>query len=352
MPAYGQSVYPGAFPGMPSTVPGGYAQPIEAGFNSLAVQPGCDCNMGLGGVMPQMPYGDGIPRLGSPYMPDDYPRIQSPNVPSTMPPGFENPAQPRPAPNIELERGNTSRRGAAIPSDMPSLTDRTRGAVEVKLPIGAKLFVEGRELQVTNGQRTFVTPPLPHDKEGVYRFKVEMDVDGDTVAHTKKVHVRAGATTHVEFAELLASHQAKPGIVPTPLDTLPEVPTMPNTDNQHNATSTTHVKPTQQTSQQQSSVPTVKAPPKIDYASILVTLPEGADLYVNGTKNERTERVREFTTPRLADGKNYQYIMKAQIVRNGLPEYQEQKIDFKAGDSIRLDFTNLVEREDTKHASR
>ena len=42
-------------------------------------------------------------------------------------------------------------------------------------------------------------------------------------------------------------------------------------------------------------------------------LPEGASLFVNGAKNERTELVRLFTTPTLAPGKSYQYVMKAEI---------------------------------------
>jgi uncharacterized protein (TIGR03000 family) len=329
-------------------VPGGYAQPIEAGFNMGAL-PGANCDCGNGYPltgMPMMPTGDGVPRLGTPLMPDDnYPPIPNPRVPSVMPPGFENPAQPRQAPDVEVERNSTSRNKEAV-NAASEPADTTRGIVEVKLPAGSKLFVEGKELVVTNGQRRFVTPPLPANKEAVYQFKVESDLDGDKIAQIKKIHVRAGATTNVDFADFNA--RSNTPAAPAPVDHLPEVPKSLETRlQQHALAAKTPVNP-----RAEQHVPTVQPPPTMDYASITVTLPEGADLYVNGTKNERTERVREFTTPRLAAGKTYQYVMKAQVTRNGLPEYQEQKIDFKAGDILALDFSNLVEKGIADRASR
>ena len=46
-------------------------------------------------------------------------------------------------------------------------------------------------------------------------------------------------------------------------------------------------------------------------------------------------------TPTLKPGKAYTYTMRAEITRNGLPEYQESKVEFRAGDALTVDFTSL-----------
>jgi uncharacterized protein (TIGR03000 family) len=272
-----------------------------------------------------------LPQLGTPFAPDGYPTITPPGlpmVPSVMPGGFDNPAQPREA---DGRGGSTARK-------LPVDDDATRGRVQVRVPADAKLFVEGKQLSVKDGERTFVTPPLPADREAVYTFKVEYTRDGETVTLSRKVKVRANATTPVDFTEPSASvlkGDPVKGLPPVPAEALKPAPApAPAFDSRTTTKPSTDAK---------TDVPTVKPPPGLDVAKITVKLPAGATLYVNGGKNERTEAVREFTTPTLTPGKVYQYTMKAELTRNGLPEYQESKVEFRAGDALTVDFTSLAD---------
>jgi uncharacterized protein (TIGR03000 family) len=289
----------GGLPGM--MMPGdGYAMPTEAAYSMGAADCNCGSTPAVFGSMP------GIPRIGSPA----YDPIENPRLP------MGEWAQPREAPGIMETRRK-------VP--MQTEPDATRGTVTVKMPADAKLFVEGKSLSVKDGERTFITPPLPTDKEAQYSFKIEFVRDSEVLSIEKKVYIRAGKTTTVNFNDILGSKMKSGGDAVT--KALPEVMEPKMNSNT--------------TARANEEVPTVK-PPVMDHAKFTVKLPEGATLYVNGAKNERTELTRLFTTPTLAPGKSYQYVMKAEISRNGLPEYQEQKIDFQAGDNLTIDFTNLT----------
>lgn len=324
-------------------VPDGFAMPSAVGLGG-----GCDCLPGSAG---------GLPMLGTSLPGDTFPggNIRPPSLPTTprvIPDDF---AQPRPADEVRYKT--------------PMDDETTRGRVQVRLPADAKLFVEGKPLSVTNGERTFVTPPLPSDREAVYAFKVEYTRDGETVAHTRKVRVRAGATTLVDFADLigatakadpvnraqLGGNAPQPPVPPvsggnTPQLPIPPVRSEPNVEMPQPFDSRTTNKPG--TAKPADEVPTVKPPPGLEVAKITVKLPQGATLFVNGGKNERTELVREFTTPTLTPGKVYQYTMRAELTRNGLPEYQESKVEFRAGDSLTVDFTSLADPPADKRAAK
>lgn len=287
------------------TFPGGggdFAQPRVVDYGAM-VTPAAGCNCDTVAGMPTV----GAPMLGTIGGDTTYPPITSPNLPV-----------PRAMPGVEVERRYKE------PLTQPE--DSTRANVLVKLPADAKLFVEGRPLSVTNGTRAFVTPPLPADRDAVYAFKMEYPHHGDTHAVTKTVRVRAGTTQTVEFADPRTADKA--------VRTLPDVPTVPNTDRP--ALATAAGKPAAA-----GEVPTVQPPFPQDRAKLTVHLPPGATLFVNGAKNERKELVREFVTPKLAAGKTYQYAMKIEQTRNGLPESQEQVVDFRPGDVLTVDFTKL-----------
>lgn len=310
----------------PVTVPGvgGFAQPMPANYGSY--QPGGnDC---CGGAMT---FASG-PTFGAPMMttdplPIDYPTIRPQNLPVQMP-------------GVEVERTGAVTR-EKVPLSQPG--DAARGKVLVKLPRDAKLFVEGRPLAVTNGERTFVTPPLPADRDALYSFKAEYTRDGETLSVSKTVKVRAGETASVEFADLLPNAHSASAAGPTVAPPVVETPSRkePVPPARFNArTTTTHSPAT-------IDAPTVKPPVAADQAKITVKLPAGATLFVNGAKNDRTELVRVFHTPTLAAGKSYEYTMKSEVTRNGLPEYQEQKVEFRAGDVLTVDFTaQPVTRDD------
>jgi uncharacterized protein (TIGR03000 family) len=198
-----------------------------------------------------------------------------------------------------------------------------RATVIVKLPADARLFADARQLSLTGAERKFVSPELPAGQEFTYRFRIEYDRDGETVSVTKKVPVRAGGTVTVEFADLTAK-------------------------NAGGATGPVAVTPTANPVEEKPVTPVAHAPgspnpgaPTTDRATITVKLPAGAALYVNERRSPSTEAVRQFSTPPLPVGQEFSYLMKAEIVRNGQTETFTQKVPFRAGERVEVDFTAI-----------
>ena len=208
------------------------------------------------------------------------------------------------------------------PSSGPG--DASRATVIVRLPADATLFAEGRRLNLSSDTRRFVSPPLPSNGDYTYNFRVEYARGGETISRTKSVSVRAGGQFSVEFDDALSGRPAPLTPQSTPQrmpSTLPTVPVPP---------ATVPV-----------SVPN-PTPGKAlapERARITVKMSRGATLYVDGRKNDRTEAVREFTTPPLAQGAEYTYLLKAEISRNGQPESQTVKVTFRAGEIQTVDLT-------------
>jgi uncharacterized protein (TIGR03000 family) len=226
---------------------------------------------------------------------DSYPSITPPGLPMgppmVMPPSDQ--AQPRAVPPSE---NNTYR-----------ISEGQRATVIVKLPADAQLFAEGRPLSLTSGERKFTTPPLPADREAIYSFRIEYSRDGETVSQSKKVTVKAGSVAMLEFNELTTKANT------TKFSDAPAVAT-----------------------------PTILPPlgsagskPVVDRAKITVKVPSGSTLYVDGKKNERSDDVREFTTPTLTAGKLYTYVMR---LERGA-EKEERTVEFMAGETHTVDFT-------------
>ncbi len=229
-------------------------------------------------------------------------------------------AVPAPAPGSTSSRPETHTATA-------SNGQTGRAAVVVKLPADARLSADGRPLNLTGAERRFVSPELPLNQEFVYRFKVEYERDGETVSVTKRVPVRAGATVTVEFTDLTA---AKP-VAPGPAKTTSATPTAP-------AVPATH-EPVKAGPPIRETPVTPTAPN--EHATITVKLPPGATLYVDDRKSPSKEPVRQFATPPLPAGREYAYLIKAEIVRDGQPETLTQKVPFRAGERIVVDFTSL-----------
>ena len=94
-------------------------------------------------------------------------------------------------------------------------------------------------------------------------------------------------------------------------------------------------------------VPAVPAVPQMadpngvsDRATITVKLPPGATLFVDDRKSPSSEPVRQFSTPPLPTGRDFSYLMRAEIVRNGQTETFTQKVPFRAGERVDVDFTS------------
>jgi uncharacterized protein (TIGR03000 family) len=78
-----------------------------------------------------------------------------------------------------------------------------------------------------------------------------------------------------------------------------------------------------------------------DRATITVKLPPGATLYVDDRKAPSSEPVRSFSTPPLPAGREFAYLIKAEVIRDGRPETFTQKVPFRAGERVVVDFTSL-----------
>jgi uncharacterized protein (TIGR03000 family) len=264
-------------------------------------------------------YGGPIPFAPAPMF-DQYPA--NPAIPGTAPPPPTIPyAPPDPAPGTNLNTG--VKPAGHTSSALVSNGATGRATVIVKLPADARLFADARQLSLTGAERKFVSPELPAGQEFTYRFRIEYDRDGETVSVTKKVPVRAGGTVTVEFADLTAK-------------------------NAGGATGPVAVTPTANPVEEKPVTPVAHAPgspnpgaPTTDRATITVKLPAGAALYVNERRSPSTEAVRQFSTPPLPVGQEFSYLMKAEIVRNGQTETFTQKVPFRAGERVEVDFTAI-----------
>lgn len=260
---------------------------------------------------------------------------------SAPPPAFEAyPMNPVPgAPAIpyaapEPTSGSVGLRPVAHTGTAVSSGSTARATVVVKLPADARLFADNRALNLTGAERKFVSPELPTGQEFVYRFKAEYERDGELVSVTKKVTVRAGFAVAVEFTDLTTARSSGPG-------------TATVTGLEKSDKGLTPAKPTAQepvkTEPPIRPAPTPAAPslPGADRAMITVKLPPGATLYVDDRKSPSQEPVRSFSTPPLPSGREFAYLIKAEVVRNGQPETLTQKVPFRAGERVVVDFTSL-----------
>jgi uncharacterized protein (TIGR03000 family) len=82
----------------------------------------------------------------------------------------------------------------------------------------------------------------------------------------------------------------------------------------------------------------------LERTTITVKLPPGATLYVDDRKSPSTSAVRQFSTPPLPVGREYAYLLRAEVVRNGQTETFTQKVPFRAGEKVEVDFTSIGSR--------
>jgi len=256
-------------------------------------------------------------------------------MPGMVPPAAIPYAPPGAAPGFNPQ--NTGFRPSNDGSALVSNGASARATVIVRLPIDARLFADAKALSLTGAERKFVSPELPVGQEFVYRFRVEYERDGETVSVTKKVAVRAGAMLDIEFTDLTAkatTEKPAPRQVPSGNTAVAATPT---SNPVHPATTPTVATPT-------SAPPVAPAPAGQtggDRATITVKLPAGATLFVDDRKSPSTEAVRRFSTPPLPTGRDFAYLMRAEIVRNGQTETFTQKVPFRAGERVDVDFSTI-----------
>ena len=78
------------------------------------------------------------------------------------------------------------------------------------------------------------------------------------------------------------------------------------------------------------TIRTLNAPPRP--AEIVVRLPAGARLLIDGQPTKQTAAERRFETPDLKAGKTYAYTLVAEFETDGKPVVREQRVEVRAGE--------------------
>jgi uncharacterized protein (TIGR03000 family) len=71
-------------------------------------------------------------------------------------------------------------------------------------------------------------------------------------------------------------------------------------------------------------------------ATIVVSLPTEAKLFVDGKATTSTSNVRTFASPTLELGKDYEYTLKAELVRDGQKLSTSKTVLVRAGQETRV----------------
>jgi uncharacterized protein (TIGR03000 family) len=193
-----------------------------------------------------------------------------------------HPPQPEKKPEKKKKKGDSEE--SASP---------TQATIIVQVPEGAKLYLDGQLSDRTSTTRTFITPDLPLDKDCSYTLKMEASEGGKAVTASKRVIVRAGAVTRVNFTDRSSAATIRPDEEPAP-------------------------------------------------AHVTVRLPEDARLRVDGVVCPLTSGTRKFDTPELEPGRKYFYTLTAEVVRDGLPVSESRRVLLQAGKEAQVDFRNMA----------
>ena len=177
--------------------------------------------------------------------------------------------------------GGTTEAAPEAVSSLPT----SRAQVVVRVPAGAKLYADGQLTGLTGEERTFLTPELNSDRDYQYTLKIEHEVDGETKVVSKEVVVRGGRRTTVDLSETQATRST---------------------------------------------------------SAVTVSLPENAKLFVDDNLAMSAGGRKTFRTPELTKGATYSYVFRAEVEVDGKVETQSQRVVFKAGEPIRLDFSDMT----------
>lgn len=202
--------------------------------------------------------------------------------------GYGMPMVPNSIPRVEIKEKDKD--GKPIPKfeepkkimSLPANSNRAQ--VVVRLPADAKLYANNELTQLSSGERVFATPALQTGLEYQYTMKVEYTRDGKTVTDSSVVKVRAGETSVVAFVDKAA---------PTAV------------------------------------------------SQIKLVAPEGTKIFVDNSASAIPASNPDFKTPALVKGQEYAYLFRAELNRDGKNYSQTQRVVFKGGESVTVDFMDI-----------
>lgn len=163
----------------------------------------------------------------------------------------------------------------------------SEAVVIVHIPADAKLFANGQETDLTGTERIFHTPALTPGQDYNYVMTIEHKSNGETKTAKKQITVRAGHRTTVDFTERAKS-------------------------------------------------------------AVTVSLPANSKLTVDGIDTRMTGGKHTFMTPELSKGQPVSYEFRAEFEREGKMQVLTQKVSFKAGEPVELNFVEAAERTVSK----
>jgi uncharacterized protein (TIGR03000 family) len=83
-----------------------------------------------------------------------------------------------------------------------------------------------------------------------------------------------------------------------------------------------------------------------NYARVILTLPEGATLTVNGQDVEAVAGTQTFMTPDLEPGQDYYYTIRANVVRDGQTVAVNRQVAVRAGQQSEVNLDPAVVSEE------
>jgi uncharacterized protein (TIGR03000 family) len=160
---------------------------------------------------------------------------------------------------------------------------RAPATVVIKAARDVIVTFNGRVTNRRSEEESFQTPDLVPGRSYAYQVRAEAVRDGQPVTRSMRLLVRAGGRTRVDFSDL----------------------------------------------------GTAVASTEREAARIIVLLPDGARLSVDGTAYGTSSK-QTFTTPRLEKGKVYHYTVKVEKADGGKAETRKVKVE--AGKEVTVDF--------------
>jgi uncharacterized protein (TIGR03000 family) len=85
-------------------------------------------------------------------------------------------------------------------------------------------------------------------------------------------------------------------------------------------------------------------PPSEGPARIWLRVPRDAKVWFNDQETTLTGRHRRFVSPSLIPGKTYTYKIRVRWMKDGKAVMDERNIEFRAGESVPIDFTQPDDR--------
>ena len=107
-------------------------------------------------------------------------------------------------------QGTQSRSFYRAPGDMTGPTSPMPVYLDVRLPAGASIMIEGEKTTQSGSRRFFVSPPVVPGHTYVYDLMAKWMVDGQEMTRTSKVYVRPGETVMVDLRPVSESQRRLP----------------------------------------------------------------------------------------------------------------------------------------------